>query len=152
MFAPKAGSTTTLRNPRRRQRTSSGESIKAPSAKRQRSILSQDNNPNTGDLTYGAPNHRSSIPTATTEVDSTPAPDGENQKNIPIRTFNATEKRKSDVLSPIILVSPFLLYSFLRMLTLVQSKTDFYTVSQLPCLPDQIRNLRSGTSSPKYIH
>ncbi|KAL4813023.1 Non-repetitive/WGA-negative nucleoporin C-terminal-domain-containing protein [Aspergillus spinulosporus] len=103
MFAPKAGSTTSLRNPRRRQRTSSGESIKAPSAKRQRPILNQDDKPNTGDLTDGAPNHRSSIPTATTEVGSATAPDGENQRDIPIRTFNKAEKRKSDVISPIIL-------------------------------------------------
>ncbi|KAL4993469.1 Non-repetitive/WGA-negative nucleoporin C-terminal-domain-containing protein [Aspergillus recurvatus] len=126
MFAPKAVSTTSLRNPRRRQRTSSGESVKPPSAKRQRSILCQDNESNTGDLTDGAPNHRSSIPTATTEFDSRPAPDGENPRNIPIRTSKKPEKRKSDAVNPIIL-----------------SKTDFYTVSQLPCLPDQIRNLRS---------
>ncbi|KAL6236326.1 hypothetical protein BDW75DRAFT_113621 [Aspergillus navahoensis] len=125
MFAPKAVSTTTsLRNPRRRQRTSSGESVKPPSAKRQRSILCQGDDFNTGDLTDGAPNHRSLIPTATTEFGL--RPDGENQRNIPIRTSKKQEKQKSDAVNPVIL-----------------SKTDFYTVSQLPCLPDQIRNLHS---------
>ncbi|KAL4984560.1 Non-repetitive/WGA-negative nucleoporin C-terminal-domain-containing protein [Aspergillus falconensis] len=127
MFAPKAVSTISLRNSRRRQRTSSGDSIKPPTAKRQRSILYEDDDSNAGDLTDGAPNHRSSIPTATTEFGSGPAPDGENQRSIPLRiSSKKPEKRKSDAVNPVIL-----------------SKTDFYTVTQLPCLPDQIRNLRS---------
>lgn len=41
MFVPKA--TGSLLNPRRRQRTGSEDSVKLPKAKRQRSILCQDN-------------------------------------------------------------------------------------------------------------
>ncbi|CBF77824.1 hypothetical protein AN4293.2 [Aspergillus nidulans FGSC A4] len=143
MFVPKAGSATTLRNPRRRQRTSSGESIKAPSAKRQRSILSQDDNPDTGIPTYGAPNHRSSIPTATTEVDSTPAPGGENQKNIPIRTFNATEKRKSDVLGPIILYLNCHVY-------LTKSETSVQKIADVLSPPAMGMGLLSLNSRPSF--
>ncbi|KAL4783252.1 Non-repetitive/WGA-negative nucleoporin C-terminal-domain-containing protein [Aspergillus varians] len=130
MFAPKAAvSSTSLRNPRRRQRTSSGESIKPPSAKRQRSILHQTDDSKTGDLTDHAPDHRSLVPSTAIAngLESIPAPDGEIQRNIPIRTNKKQEKRKSDTVNPLIL-----------------SKTDFYTVSQLPSLPDQIRSLRSA--------
>ncbi|KAL4801278.1 Non-repetitive/WGA-negative nucleoporin C-terminal-domain-containing protein [Aspergillus unguis] len=128
MFAPKATASTALRNPRRRQRTSSGETIKPPSAKRQRSILRQGDDSDAGDLTKHLHNHRSSVSPFSNpdESESTPAPDGEIQRSIPIRTAKKPEKRKDDAVASITL-----------------SKTDFYTVSQLPSLPDQIRNLRT---------
>lgn len=101
MFAPKAtASTTTLRNPRRRQRTSSGESIKPPSAKRHRSILRQDDDPKIGDLTDRPLDHR---PLAN-DVDVAPNPDGETQRNIPIRTSKKSDVRRGDSVEPIILV------------------------------------------------
>ncbi|KAL4935756.1 hypothetical protein BDV06DRAFT_120780 [Aspergillus oleicola] len=131
MFAPKAGVTAaSLRNPRRRQRTSSGESTKPPSAKRQRSTLRQPNDPSTADLTDRPSGHRSSDPSAsiTSELDSTTPSDGEIQRSIPIRTTKKLERRKSDAVNPVIL-----------------SKTDFYSVCQLPSLPDQIRSLRPGS-------
>lgn len=45
MFAPDAtvrSAVSSLRNPRRRQRTNSDESVKLPKAKRQRSVLGED--------------------------------------------------------------------------------------------------------------
>ncbi|KAL2816175.1 Non-repetitive/WGA-negative nucleoporin C-terminal-domain-containing protein [Aspergillus granulosus] len=132
MFAPKAATSAALRNPRRRQRTSSGESIKPPNAKRQRSILRQDETFETADLTERDPYYRSlEHPTPTGTNDSNPGVtnDDDVQKSIPIRTTKKHEKRKGDTINPIIL-----------------SKTDFYTVSQLPSLPDQIRNLQPGPS------
>ncbi|KAI9369979.1 Non-repetitive/WGA-negative nucleoporin C-terminal-domain-containing protein [Aspergillus egyptiacus] len=130
MFAPKAAAATSLRNPRRRQRTSSGESIKPPSAKRQRSILRPDNNQKARDLTELDPGYRSlEYPTTTGRIDSDliAAPDCEAQKIIPIRTTKKLDGRKSNIADPLVL-----------------SKTDFYTVFQLPSLPDQIRSLQPG--------
>ncbi|KAL2819955.1 Non-repetitive/WGA-negative nucleoporin C-terminal-domain-containing protein [Aspergillus cavernicola] len=131
MFAPKAAaSTASLRNPRRRQRTSSGESIKPPNAKRQRSILRQDDKTKTGDITGCNPDYRSlerATSTGPNDADPTPTPKSDIQRNIPIRTTKIVEKRNSDIVDPVVL-----------------SKTDFYTVSNLPSLPDQIRSLQSG--------
>lgn len=113
MFAPKAAvSTTSLRNPRRRQRASSGESIKPPSAKRQRSILRQDDDSKIGDLTDRPLDHRSLVPGASTanNVEVTPNPDGETQRNIPIRTSKKSEIRKCDAVEPVILVCPPFFY------------------------------------------
>ncbi|KAL3456829.1 Non-repetitive/WGA-negative nucleoporin C-terminal-domain-containing protein [Aspergillus heterothallicus] len=133
MFAQKAStSVASLRNPRRRQRTSSGESIKPPDAKRQRSILHQDETFKTADLTERDPDYRSlEHPTAISpdEPNPTLTNDGGDFQTIPIRTAKKHEKRKGDPIKPIVL-----------------SKTDFYTVSQLPSLPDQIRNLQPGPS------
>ncbi|KAL4912099.1 Non-repetitive/WGA-negative nucleoporin C-terminal-domain-containing protein [Aspergillus aurantiobrunneus] len=130
MFAPKAaGSTASLRNPRRRQRTSSGESIKPPNAKRQRSNLRQADDSKTEDVTDQSPSHRSlgNTTSIANDFESIPTRDGEAQRNIPIRTTKKPEKRKSDAVNPVIL-----------------SKTDFYTVAQLPSLPDQIRSLQAA--------
>ncbi|KAL3473734.1 Non-repetitive/WGA-negative nucleoporin C-terminal-domain-containing protein [Aspergillus californicus] len=131
MFAPKtAGSTPSLRNPRRRQRTSSGESIKPPSAKRQRSILHQDNEAKTEHLTELEFDYRSlEHPTSTgsNDPETTSTLGDEIQKNIPIRTAKTTSKRNGELVDPVVL-----------------SKTGFYTVSNLPSIPDQIRNLQPG--------
>ncbi|KAL4929628.1 putative nuclear pore complex subunit Nup133 [Aspergillus undulatus] len=129
MFAPKAAvSATSLRNPRRRQRASSGESVKPPSAKRQRSILRQTKYSDAEDLTNQPSDRRLSISVSSVpnEFESTTPSDGEVQKTIPIRTTKKLEKRKSYAVDPVIL-----------------SKTDFYTVFQLPSLPDQVRSLQS---------
>ncbi|KAL2786233.1 Non-repetitive/WGA-negative nucleoporin C-terminal-domain-containing protein [Aspergillus keveii] len=133
MFAPKAAtSAASLRNPRRRQRTSSGESIKPPNAKRQRSILRQNETFKTADLTEREPDYRSlehPTPTGPGDADPTLTSDGDIQRSIPIRTTKKHEKRKGDTINPVVL-----------------SKTDFYTVSQLPSLPDQIRSLQPEPS------
>ncbi|KAL4947496.1 Non-repetitive/WGA-negative nucleoporin C-terminal-domain-containing protein [Aspergillus filifer] len=129
MFAPKAGVTAaSLRNPRRRQRTSSGESTKPPSAKRQRSILRRSNDSDIGELADRHSNHRSSAPSTSiaNDLESTIPSDGEVQRSIPIRTAKKLERRKCDTINPVIL-----------------SKTDFYSVCQLPSLPDQVRGLAS---------
>ncbi|KAL4879833.1 Non-repetitive/WGA-negative nucleoporin C-terminal-domain-containing protein [Aspergillus karnatakaensis] len=127
MFAPKtAVSAAALRNPRRRQRTSSGESIKPPNAKRQRSTLRQDDEINTGSLTDHVTEYRSSAAPAGIEQFPTTSTEGEDKRNIPIRASKKPEKRKYDTIDPAIL-----------------SQTEFYTVSQLPSLPDQTRTLGS---------
>ncbi|KAL5332250.1 Non-repetitive/WGA-negative nucleoporin C-terminal-domain-containing protein [Aspergillus crustosus] len=126
MFAPKAPvSAVSVRNPRRRQRTSSGESIKPPSSKRQRSNLRQVDKCETGDLADRVPDYRSSIIPIGNIQDTSPAGDAETQRNISIRASKKPEKRKFNAIDPTIL-----------------SKTDFYVVSQLPSLPDQIRSLQ----------
>ncbi|KKK16569.1 hypothetical protein P175DRAFT_0560396 [Aspergillus ochraceoroseus IBT 24754] len=131
MFVPKASSSVaSLRNPRRRQRTSSDESVKPPSAKRQRSILRQGNSKvNPGDLIDDSPKFQPSELSTSTSLnnsESIPSLDGNPERSIPIRTAKKPEKRKNDTVDAVVL-----------------SKTDFYTVSQLPSLPDQIRNLQS---------
>lgn len=116
MFAPKAAvSTTSLRNPRRRQRTSSGESMKPPSAKRQRSILRQDDDFKIGDLTDRTLDHRPLVSgtSIANDVDVTPNLDGETQQNIPIRTSKKSDIRRGDAVEPVILVcQPFFFFFF----------------------------------------
>jgi nuclear pore complex protein Nup133 len=113
MFAPKAAtSAASLRNPRRRQRTSSGESIKPPNAKRQRSILRQNETFKTADLTEREPDYRSlehPTPTGPGDADATLTSDGDIQRSIPIRTTKKHEKRKGDTINPVVLVRRTLL-------------------------------------------
>ncbi|KAL2863026.1 putative nuclear pore complex subunit Nup133 [Aspergillus lucknowensis] len=128
MFAPKAATSAgSHRNSRRRQRTSSGESIKPPNAKRQRSTLRQSDTLRTENLTEHDPDYRPLERTAATgrnDLDPITPTDSDIQKTIPIRTTKKAEKRNAT--DPVVL-----------------SKTNFYTVSQLPSLPDQIRSLES---------
>lgn len=93
MFAPDILTGRALRSSRRRQRTSSDESVKPPKAKRQRSVL--------GENAFSAPestvdsdqreSRRLSKPVAGTE-----ASDGEvseaTQKHLPVRGPKKTEK------------------------------------------------------------
>lgn len=146
MFVPKTGG----RSTRRRPRTSSDDSVKPPKAKRQRSVLRRpgESPPDTklgrdiarlteltqsnGDSTHTDP-----------VTDSQSAPQTAKQSNA-----------IGDNEGTVVLVCGFyvlarLLNSNFSMLTCGtrQSSTDFYTVVQLPALPDQIRGLHSGTCS-----
>ncbi|KAE8144623.1 Non-repetitive/WGA-negative nucleoporin C-terminal-domain-containing protein [Aspergillus avenaceus] len=131
MFVPKAAlsSTTSLRNPRRRQRTSSDESVKPPNAKRQRSALRQGScDLRTNDLGDNQEPSSQLIPATLNNINSTAPENVILQDNMPIRGPKRTE-REDDYSDG----------------TLVLSKTDFYSVVQLPTLPDQIRGLHSGS-------
>ncbi|KAE8348479.1 Non-repetitive/WGA-negative nucleoporin C-terminal-domain-containing protein [Aspergillus coremiiformis] len=131
MFVPKAAtisSTGSLRNPRRRQRTSSDEPVNLPKAKRQRSNLRHD----APEILLEDQGEQykpwnSSRSTTSQELGPEIPDDVILQENIPIRGSKQVERRdESDR-------------------TIVLSKTGFYNVSQLPTLPDQIRSLQSGS-------
>ncbi|KAJ5541997.1 Nucleoporin Nup133/Nup155-like [Penicillium sp. DV-2018c] len=124
MFVPKAGS----RSLRRRQRTSSEDSVKPPKAKRQRSVLRRpdESPPDTKlgrELTKMATNALSNGETALTDQVDT-------ESHMSIRTVKKGDGPGNNNGG-----------------TIVLSSTDFYTVEQLPALPDQIRGLQSGISN-----
>ncbi|OGM42020.1 hypothetical protein ABOM_009709 [Aspergillus bombycis] len=128
MFLPKAPiSSASLRNPRRRQRTSSDEPVNPPKAKRQRSSLRHGSS----DIPLedqNELNEHGSCSTTLASQDLETADNATFQESIPIRGPKKLEKRgEADG-------------------TIVLSKTDVYNVLQLPALPDQIRGLQSGES------
>ncbi|KAL1953476.1 hypothetical protein VTO42DRAFT_2772 [Malbranchea cinnamomea] len=109
-----------LRNPRRRQRTSSDEGVKPPQAKRQRSALRHDDyNTTEGDLK----DRESSESEAALEW-STPGQRNTDAspKELPLRGPRKAEKHGRSGVSPLL------------------ASYDFYTVSHLPPLPEPIRN------------
>ncbi|EDP49960.1 nuclear pore complex subunit Nup133, putative [Aspergillus fumigatus A1163] len=131
MFVPKAGlsSVASLRNPRRRQRTSSDESMKQPDAKRQRSALRSESPGHSSeaqsDFKKRLPKHPGLDTGDVSDPTVTKKPGV--QKSLPVRSLNELKLPPNEVNT-----------------TVVLSKTDFYTVSQLPAFPDQIRGLQSG--------
>ncbi|KAJ5655620.1 Nucleoporin Nup133/Nup155-like [Penicillium longicatenatum] len=118
MFVPKS----TSRNPRRRPRTSSDDSVKPPKAKRQRSALRQEENSPSAivDHENGREMAESAISFSLSDH-----PDGD--LHLPIRGVKPNEEPNNDLEG-----------------TIVLSSTDYYTVDQLPALPDQIRSSQSG--------
>ncbi|RJE22048.1 Nuclear pore complex [Aspergillus sclerotialis] len=131
MFVPKATASLALSsvNSRRRQRTGSDESVKLPKAKRQRSTLRQDNlhSQNAAEEAQFTPSEYQ-ISAELNEVNLIAADSANMEKQIVIRGPKKTEQ--GDVLNG----------------TIVLSKSDFYVVSQLPGLPDQI----SGSQSENF--
>lgn len=96
----------TGRNPRRRQRTSSDDSVKPPKAKRQRSVLRQtgDSPPATVDLDHSRTRADPAAPAFTNDYD---APRGEHisiDGHLPIRSAKLGESSKDDVDGTIVLV------------------------------------------------
>ncbi|KAJ5934655.1 hypothetical protein N7466_004202 [Penicillium verhagenii] len=117
MFVPKG----TSRNPRRRPRTSSDDSVKPPKAKRQRSVLRQEGNSPSEILNHD--NERELVNSATSfPLGDLPGGD----LHLPIRGMKPNGESSSDLEG-----------------TIVLSSTDYYTVEQLPALPDQIRGSQS---------
>ncbi|CAG8056789.1 unnamed protein product [Penicillium salamii] len=113
MFVPKAGG----RSTRRRPRTSSDDSVKPPKAKRQRSVLRRpDESPS--DTSLGREVARLSTPTLPNG--DTPT-DSASDSHLVSRIAKQGEVSGSNEGA------------------VVLSSTDFYTVDQLPALPDQIR-------------
>ncbi|KAJ5150546.1 Nucleoporin N terminal [Penicillium coprophilum] len=121
MFVPKAGG----RNTRRRQRTSSDDSVNPPKAKRQRSVLRRpDESPS--DTNLGRELAKLPTPTAP-NGDTTPADQINTESHLSTRVVKQGDVPGNNNEG-----------------TIVLSSTDFYTVEQLPSLPDQIRGLQSG--------
>ncbi|KAJ5134081.1 hypothetical protein N7526_005446 [Penicillium atrosanguineum] len=120
MFVPRAAS----RNPRRRPRTSSDDSVKPPKAKRQRSVLRQAGDSNLTSLDRDDI-AESVAPVLVNGHDATADAVGVDY-HLPIRNTKPSEESKSDLEGTVIL-----------------SSTDYYTVEQLPSLPDQVRGLQS---------
>ncbi|KAJ5193740.1 hypothetical protein N7491_001071 [Penicillium cf. griseofulvum] len=120
MFVPKAGG----RNTRRRQRTSSDDSVKPPKAKRQRSVLRRpDESPS--DTNLGRELAKLPTPTAP-NGDITPTDEINTEAHLSARVSKQGDGSGNSNEG-----------------TIVLSSTDFYTVDQLPSLPDQIRGLQS---------
>ena len=156
MFVPRAASS--LRNSRRRQRTSSGESVQQPKAKRQRSIQDNIEVPLGNDQIERDSRHeslelRTPGPTDETRTEGT-VKEGP-PKHIAIRGPKKLDKREDGNGSDgtVVLVrfpaSSYLPKSQLSTDNLhKKSRTNFYTVSQLPALPDQIRGLPGKFAPP----
>src|ERR1700743_3829077 len=103
MFVPKAAAPG-ARNTRRRQRTSSDDSVKPPKAKRQRSVLRQkDGSPSDAQLA-GLPLSGPS------DVTTDPM---ESEFHLPLRGSKQTEGLKNDMEGAILLVSGPCDFSFL---------------------------------------
>ncbi|KAJ5931296.1 hypothetical protein N7516_005785 [Penicillium verrucosum] len=120
MFVPKAGG----RNTRRRQRTGSDDSVNPPKAKRQRSVLRRpDESPS--DTNLGRELGKLATPTAPNGDIITPT-DQMNNLHLSARVVKQGDGSGNNNEG-----------------TIVLSSTDFYTVDQLPSLPDQIRGLQS---------
>ncbi|KAI2794295.1 hypothetical protein POX_a00890 [Penicillium oxalicum] len=124
MFVPKTAAAS--RNPRRRQR-SSDDSTKPPKPKRQRSVLRQS-----GDAQVASLNHElrelaeTTISVGPPDLDTVTTPIGI-EAQLPIRGAKPAEETPHENEGRIVL-----------------SSTDYYTVEQLPALPDQIRGSLSG--------
>lgn len=117
MFAPDvtAHTTSSLRNPRRRQRTSSDDSVKFPKAKRQRSALRQDtfDPPDVATLGDGEHVSESSQQSASVEESGITSSEDVFQRQLTLRGPKKTEKSGDNVDGTVILVGPPLALSFL---------------------------------------
>ncbi|KAJ5665602.1 uncharacterized protein N7477_008050 [Penicillium maclennaniae] len=120
MFVPRAAS----RNPKRRPRTSSEDSVKPPKAKRQRSILRQVGDSNVTSLNRDD-KEESVAPILVNEHDATADALGVDC-HLPIRNTKPSEISRNEPEG-----------------TVVLSSTHYYTVDQFPSLPDQLRGLQS---------
>lgn len=102
MFVPKAAA----RNPRRRQRTSSDDSVKPPKAKRQRSVLRQaGDSPSTNlDRSSGRDPAESAAPILINDLDVSPDLTGADS-HLPIRNAKPSEGSRTDLDGAIVLVS-----------------------------------------------
>ncbi|KAJ5715022.1 uncharacterized protein N7483_012203 [Penicillium malachiteum] len=117
MFVPKAAS----RNPRRRPRTSSDDSVKPPKAKRQRSVLRQR-----GDSPSTTVEQENGQESAESIASIVPGDRNDADLHLPIRPGKPNDETGSDHDG-----------------TIALSSTDYYTADQLPALPDQIRALNA---------
>lgn len=102
MFVPKAAA----RNPRRRQRTSSDDSVKPPKAKRQRSVLRQagDSPPTNLNRNNGRDLAESAAPILVNDPGVSPVLLGADTY-LPIRNVKPSEGSKTDLEGTIVLVS-----------------------------------------------
>lgn len=151
MFSTESAHATSLslRNPRRRQRTSSDESVKPPKAKRQRSGLRHD--------TFDAPDgvqvdHR--VNQATDELlpghgESSGVNGGTTTKELALRGGRKDQSGdRADGTLILVRIQTFYLISSYSLEAnfscCQQSSNDHFTISNLPALPDQIRKDDTG--------
>ncbi|EDN04158.1 predicted protein [Histoplasma mississippiense (nom. inval.)] len=107
-----------LRNPRRRQRSNADESVKPPKAKRQRSTLRQDDREPAVVKHFGEAQSLQVDENGPEQISSRPVTVSE----LALRAPRKQEKR-GDLTDG----------------TITLSSNDFYTVSHLPSLPEQIK-------------
>jgi nuclear pore complex protein Nup133 len=109
MFVPKAGlsSVVSLRNPRRRQRTSSDESVKQPDAKRQRSALRSESPEHYSEAHADFKKRLPKDPSLDTgdASDSTVAKKPGVQRSLPVRSLNELKRPANEVNAAVVLVS-----------------------------------------------
>ncbi|RHZ56781.1 putative nuclear pore complex subunit Nup133 [Aspergillus thermomutatus] len=107
MFVPKAGlsSVASLRNPRRRQRTSSDESVKPPDAKRQRSALRSESPGRYSETQSDSKKRLSKDPAPKTgdESDPTVAKKPGMQRSLPVRPLNELKRPVNEVNTTVVL-------------------------------------------------
>lgn len=109
MFVPKAGlsSVASLRNPRRRQRTSSDDSMKQPDAKRQRSALRSESPGHSSeaqsDFKKRLPKHPGLDTGDVSDPTVTKKPGV--QKSLPVRSLNELKLPPNEVNTTVVLVS-----------------------------------------------
>ncbi|KAJ6107930.1 hypothetical protein N7523_009253 [Penicillium sp. IBT 18751x] len=127
MFVPRAAS----RNPRRRPRTSSEDSVKPPKAKRQRSVLRQVGDSNVTSLNQDD-KEDSVAPILVNEHDATADALGVDC-HLPIRNTKPSEH--GGLCVHFLIIATYTVNE--------KSSTDYYTVDQFPSLPDQLRGLQS---------
>jgi nuclear pore complex protein Nup133 len=137
-------------NSRRRHRASSDDSLKLPKAKRQRSVLRQDAfEPSLQAAFKPAQESQRALLSMQSDNDSS---ENLSQRQITIRGPKIETTPSESVDGTVILVSLYpnvkWLLSQLNNFLSNQSRNDYYVVSQLPSLPDQIRQLDSGSLCP----
>ncbi|KAJ5099212.1 hypothetical protein N7532_006213 [Penicillium argentinense] len=120
MFVPRA-----TRGSRRRQRTGSDDSNGPPKAKRQRSVLRQSGDTTSASLKDNGAEIQPAAAAQSNDYDLAMDPTG-GDLHLPFRGAKPSEGPKADSEG-----------------TVVLSSTDYYTVNQLPALPDQIRGSQS---------
>ncbi|PWY64245.1 hypothetical protein BO70DRAFT_367056 [Aspergillus heteromorphus CBS 117.55] len=136
MFVPRAAlsSAASLRsNPRRRQRTNSDDSTKPPSAKRQRSTLREDIESSPESAQHPQLKPGECAPSTLSSHDVALEDNLNLQTNIPIRAAKKADDCKCNSDG-----------------TLMLSKTEFYTVTQLPNFPDQVPGSQPGVFTGSF--
>lgn len=163
MFSPDVAGPSTaasLRNPRRRQRNQNEDSIKPPKAKRHRSALRNDTFTPLENVEVnaiaGQANGELSVNGHSTAQSPTPASTRQTRSSgntglqeLAYRPQKKQDKRaeRGDGGVTLVRIHPRPLMD--NDLTELQSRNDFYAVSQLPALPDQIR--ANGISTSTFI-
>lgn len=151
MFSTNAASNPTLpflRNARRRQRTSSGEDVKPPKAKRQRSTLRRDGDYDISGVDQqaddGVNGLDSALEPSTLGLTGASAGFGD----LPVRGPRKADKYSRTGISALLVSNSFLPCPnsgmYVTDTCASQANNDFYTVSHLPSLPEQLRQKSSG--------
>jgi nuclear pore complex protein Nup133 len=153
MFSPNAAPTphTHSLRPKRARQTGSDDSIKLPRAKKQRSALRRDTfepltDANFSEVARGDGDDPSMNGHPREEKHATNgAP--EHGRQLTLRGGKKADKRSERAHGALLLVRLCHVASRCRLTVPLQSSNDFYTVAQLPALPDQLRKHITGSRS-----